>query len=79
MHLHDRFRRRSAIAPFDDGDAMAAGELRGALADAGTPIGPYDLMIAAQARRAGATLVTADVSEFARVPGLALEDWAGRA
>jgi tRNA(fMet)-specific endonuclease VapC len=37
---------------------------------AGTPIGPYDLLIAAQALRVGAALATANVSEFARVPGL---------
>jgi tRNA(fMet)-specific endonuclease VapC len=42
---------------------------------AGASIGPYDLMIAAQALRAGATLVTANVSEFARVTGLPWDDW----
>jgi tRNA(fMet)-specific endonuclease VapC len=42
---------------------------------AGTPIGPYDLLIAAQALRSGSTLVTANVREFRRVPGLAVEDW----
>ena len=41
---------------------------------AGTPIGHYDYLIAAQARRRGATLVTANVREFARVPGLLLAD-----
>jgi tRNA(fMet)-specific endonuclease VapC len=39
------------------------------------PIGPYDLMLAAQAVRLGATLVTNNLAEFRRVPGLALEDW----
>jgi tRNA(fMet)-specific endonuclease VapC len=53
----------------------AAGDLRATLEAAGTPIGPYDLLIAAQALRAGATLVTAKVSEFARVPGLQWQDW----
>ena len=43
---------------------------------AGTPIGHYDLLIAAQARRHGATLVTANQREFARVPGLDVVDWA---
>ena len=41
----------------------------------GTPIGHYDYLIAAQARRRGATLVTANVREFARVPGLLVADW----
>jgi predicted nucleic acid-binding protein len=41
-----------------------------------TPIGHYDLLIAAQARRHGATLVTANQREFARVPGLDVVDWA---
>ena len=39
------------------------------------PIGPYDLMLAAQALRLGAVLVTHNTAEFARVPALALEDW----
>jgi tRNA(fMet)-specific endonuclease VapC len=42
---------------------------------AGTPIGPYDVLVAAQARQRDALLVTANTSEFARVPRLKLEDW----
>ncbi len=57
---------------------MHAGDLRAALEAAGTPIGPYDLLIAAQALRIGATLVTANVSEFARVSGLVWQDWAAK-
>ncbi len=60
---------------FDADDAEEAGELRAALERAGTPIGPYDLFIAAQARRRGASVATANVREFARVPGLRIEDW----
>ena len=41
----------------------------------GTPIGHYDLLIAAQARRRGALLVTANTREFERVPGLTIADW----
>jgi tRNA(fMet)-specific endonuclease VapC len=63
------------VAPFDEEDAAVAGDLRAALETAGTPIGPYDLLIAAQALRGGATLVTANVSEFARVRGLVWQDW----
>ena len=39
------------------------------------PIGPYDLMLAAQALRLGAVLVTNNTAEFGRVPSLAVEDW----
>lgn len=65
-----------AIFPFDDEDAIAAGEIRATLERRGTPIGAYDVLIAGQAMRRGATLVTANVSEFARIAGLAWEDWA---
>jgi len=65
-----------ALWDFDPDDAREAGEIRAALARAGTPIGPYDVLIAAQARRRGATLVTANKREFSRVPGLNTEDWA---
>jgi tRNA(fMet)-specific endonuclease VapC len=63
------------VVAFDEEDAAAAGELRATLEAAGTPIGPYDLLIAAQAMRTRATLVTANVSEFERVGGLVWEDW----
>ena len=63
------------IVAFDDEDAVAAGDLRAALETAGTPIGAYDLLIAAQALRSGTTLVTANVSEFARVRSLVWQDW----
>ncbi len=41
----------------------------------GPPIGPYDMMIAGQARAFGLILVTNNKKEFERVPGLVLEDW----
>jgi tRNA(fMet)-specific endonuclease VapC len=67
-----------ALNAFGEEDAMIAGELRAAVEAAGTPIGPYDLLIAAQALRSDATLITANVSEFARVPGLRWQDWSGK-
>jgi tRNA(fMet)-specific endonuclease VapC len=63
------------VVPFDENDAAGTGDLRTKLEAAGTPIGPYDLLIAAQALRMGATLVTANASEFSRVRGLAWQDW----
>jgi tRNA(fMet)-specific endonuclease VapC len=65
-----------AVLPFEPADADEAGDIRAALEGAGTPIDPYDVLIAAQARRRGALLVTANEREFARVPGLKFEDWA---
>ncbi len=64
------------LLSFDAEDAREAGDIRAALERSGKPIGPYDVLIAAQARRRGATLVTANRREFARVPGLKTENWA---
>ncbi|OSZ11746.1 VapC toxin family PIN domain ribonuclease, partial [Klebsiella quasipneumoniae] len=50
-------------------------DIRVALRLAGTPIGPNDTAIAGHAIAAGAVLVTNNVREFERVPGLVLEDW----
>ena len=61
--------------PFEAEDAEEAGNVRAALERLGTPIDPYDVLIAAQARRRGAILVTANKNEFARVPGLQTQDW----
>ena len=60
---------------FDKEDARQAGEIRAALAAAGTPIGPYDVLIAGQALARGLVLVTHNVGEFSRVGGLLVEDW----
>jgi tRNA(fMet)-specific endonuclease VapC len=67
------------VLSFDAEDAVTAGDLRATLQAAGTPIGPYDTLIAAQALRGRATLVTANVSEFARVRDLAWQDWTAAA
>lgn len=64
-----------SVLPFDAEDAKEAGEIRAALEPKGTPIGPYDLLIAAQARRRDALLVTANTREFRRVPHLRIENW----
>jgi tRNA(fMet)-specific endonuclease VapC len=63
------------ILSFDADDARRAGEIRAFLARRGTPIGPYDVLIAGQALARGLTLVTANTREFARVDGLTLANW----
>jgi tRNA(fMet)-specific endonuclease VapC len=63
------------IIPFETEDARHAGNIRAYLEAKGTPIGPYDILIAAQARRRGAALVTTNRREFDRVPGLIVTDW----
>jgi tRNA(fMet)-specific endonuclease VapC len=68
---------RLAVVEFDDEDARAAGQIRADLHRRGTPIGPYDLLIAGQALARGMTVVTRNVREFQRVEGLKVEDWAG--
>jgi tRNA(fMet)-specific endonuclease VapC len=58
-----------------ENDARAAAAARAESAAAGMPIGPYDVLIAGQARSRGAALVTGNTGEFARVRGLRTEDW----
>jgi len=64
------------VAPFDDNAAELSGPLRAWLTAQGTPIGPYDTLIAAHAHALGATLVSNNTREFQQVPGLKLENWA---
>ena len=64
------------IVSFDENDALLFGRLRAKLADEGTPIGAYDVMIAAQGVSRSMTVVTHNTKEFSRVPGIVLEDWA---
>jgi len=63
------------VFPYEYEDASATAAVRAALAKRGTPIGPFDLMIAGTALRRGLVMVTSNVNEFARVSGLNLEDW----
>lgn len=77
---HTREKLAMFLAPFDilqfeTEDAIAAGKLRGYLEKKGTPIGPYDVQIAAQGLRRELTLITHNTGEFSRVPNLNWEDW----
>ena len=63
------------IIPFDGNDAITAGMIRQLLEKAGTPIGPYDIQIAAQGLARGYTVVTHNIGEFSRIPNLQVIDW----
>jgi tRNA(fMet)-specific endonuclease VapC len=63
------------IIPFDEQDAELFGLIRAELERRGEPIGPYDMMLAAQALRWDYTFVTNNMREFQRVKGLKLENW----
>jgi tRNA(fMet)-specific endonuclease VapC len=66
---------RFEVVAFDAEDARIAGELRAALAAAGTPVGPYDVLIAGQALARGLTLITRNLREFRRITSIQVEDW----
>lgn len=63
------------LVPFDSLAAESYGFVRTALEAAGTPIGPLDTLIAAHALACQSILVTNNEKEFARVPGLQIENW----
>lgn len=66
------------VLEFDKDDARQAGEIRAHLALKGTPIvGPYDVLIAGQAKARNLTLVTGNTDEFKRLEGLSIENWGG--
>ena len=67
---------RLDVLPFANQDAAHFGQVKAELAAKGTPIGPYDTMIAGHARSQGMILVTNNTKEFERVSGLRLENWA---
>lgn len=67
-----------AIEPFTADDTRLYGKLRTSLERRGEIIGPHDMLIATQALRLGATVVTHNVREFRRVPHLKVEDWQTR-
>lgn len=66
---------RIAVLPFTTKEAEVAAMIRADLENIGTPIGPYDTLIAGIALSSNSTLVTHNTREFSRVTGLILEDW----
>ncbi len=77
--LKDFLKLVKDVIALSDTDAACAGRIRATLDFAGTPIGPYDILIAGQALNRGLTLVTRNVSEFKRVKGLLLVNWQDKA
>ena len=71
----DRLVAAFTVMPFEAGAAHAYGVLRAKLHAAGKLIGPLDMLIAGHAISLGAMLVTNNLREFARVPGLRAENW----
>jgi tRNA(fMet)-specific endonuclease VapC len=67
-----------SVLPFEREDARLAAQLRASLNSRSTPIGAYDLLLAACALRRGLKIVTHNAREFVRVGGLGLEDWRNR-
>lgn len=73
--LVENFASRLDVLAFDAEAAAHAGEIRAYLERAGQMIGPYDLLIAAHGRCHGLVVVTSNLGEFNRVPGLRVENW----
>lgn len=73
--VQQRFLEQFVSLPFDDQAGLIHGRIRAHIAALGTPIGPYDLQIAAIALANNLTLVTHNTREFSRVEGLQIEDW----
>lgn len=75
LERQQAFLSRFVSLPFEDEAALLAGQIRAKLAGAGTPIGSYDLQIAAITLANDLTIVTHNTREFKRVDGLQIEDW----
>ncbi len=75
LSVVEAFAAHLGVMAFDENAALHYGDVRADLERKGTPIGPYDLMIAGHARSRGLTLVTNNSREFQRVAGLRVENW----
>lgn len=73
--LVEEFLNGVTVMPLTSDVARHYAVVRASLEAKGTPIGPLDLMIAAHALALGSILVTSDLREFSRVPGLTAVDW----
>jgi len=71
----EHFVARLDVLSFDAKAAMHYGQLRAELQRAGTPCGPHDMQIGGHARSEGLIVVTDNAREFARMPGVRVENW----
>jgi len=71
----DEFIARLEILPFSSDAAFHYGQVRAELDRIGRPSGPYDMLIGAHARSEGLIVVTNNIREFERMPGLRIENW----
>ncbi|EIT9276237.1 tRNA(fMet)-specific endonuclease VapC [Salmonella enterica subsp. enterica serovar Saintpaul] len=71
----EEFVSRLEVLDYDAQAAIHSGQIRAELARKGTPVGPYDQMIAGHARSRGLVVVTNNIREFERIPGIRTEDW----
>ncbi len=76
LRLVENFLRPLGILEFTSGDAASYAQVRARLERAGTPIGPLDTLIAAQAVARRVVLVSNNEREFSRVAGLHIQNWA---
>jgi tRNA(fMet)-specific endonuclease VapC len=74
--LIDTFASAIEVVSFDEAAAAEFGRIGSMLAERGTPIGEFDVLIAAHAAVLRCTLVTNNVRHFSKVPGLSVESWA---
>ncbi|HVO78476.1 MAG TPA: PIN domain-containing protein, partial [Candidatus Bathyarchaeia archaeon] len=77
LRLVENFLRPLGIVEFTSNDAASYAQVRAKLERAGTPIGPLDTLIAAQAVARKLVLVSNNEREFSRIAGLRVENWAG--
>ncbi len=75
LHVIEGLAARLDVLPYEEHAAIHSGQIRAELTRQGTPIGPYDQMIAGHARSQGLILVTNNQKEFERVAGLRTENW----
>jgi len=71
----DNFTARLEVLPFETKAAVHYGQLRAELERAGTPCGAHDMQIGGHARSEGLIIVTNNLREFSRMPGLRVENW----
>src|SRR6266481_1736124 len=71
----EHFVARLDVLPFETKAAAHYGQLRAELERAGTPCGPHDMQIGGHARSEGLIIVTNDMRELARMPGVRVESW----